>query len=477
MGPGPSLRLSSPPAPRSFGPLQPARLSLHRRIGLVALAIALGALAQLEVRRSAAPVFAKPKLTTIADDSRDGSAFTRETPTDRALSFYFARIRRDSEDTRSQNALSELYLQQVRETGNEDYLPPAKAAAEASLAAVPAERNLGGLTALAHAEFSDHAFPAAREHARQLINLQPTKSEPYAILGDAALELGDYEEAANAYEKMRQRAAQDAGTETRLARLAILQGRPAEGRSHLEAALERLHQMTQPPNETMAWCHWQLGEVAFSSGDHGAAEKHLAMALQVSPGYFRALASLGKLRAAQHDLPAAIVHYEEAIRIVPVIDFMASLGDLYQLSGRSEDARVRYELAEELGAHSLKVHGVPYDRRLALFLADHDLKPEQAYRWASDEYAAGRHDIYGADALAWTALKAGHLAQARTAMKEALRLGTRDAKLYYHAGMIARAAEENAEAKSFLERALALNPEFDPLQSVKARQVLERLAR
>ena len=79
------------------------------------------------------------------------------------------------------------------------------------------------------------------------------------------------------------------------------------------------------------------------------------------------------------------------------------------------------------------------------FCADHGIKTEEAYENALKEYA-GRRDIYGADALAWTALKAGRVAEAQTAITEALRLGTRDARLFYHAGMIARAAGNSSGA-------------------------------
>ena len=42
--------------------------------------------------------------------------------------------------------------------------------------------------------------------------------------------------------------------------------------------------------------------------------------------------------------------------------------------------------------------------------------------------------------MAWTALKAGKIVEAQAAMQEALRLETRDARLFYHAGMIAEVA-------------------------------------
>jgi len=100
------------------------------------------------------------------------------------------------------------------------------------------------------------------------------------------------------------------------------------------------------------------------------------------------------------------------------------------------------------------------------------LKPAIALAAAKAEYAT-RRDIYGADALAWTALKAGDIPQAQAAIKDALRLGTRDAKLFYHAGVIARAAGNQSAAREYLQRALDLNPHFDPLQSQIAKKALD----
>jgi Flp pilus assembly protein TadD len=110
-----------------------------------------------------------------------------------------------------------------------------------------------------------------------------------------------------------------------------------------------------------------------------------------------------------------------------------------------------------------------YNRQLALFYADHDRELERAYALASSEYAL-RRDIYGADALAWSALKHGKLAEAESAIHAALHLGTQDARLLYHAGMIAQAAGDGPHARDFLDRALRLSPRFDPMQARVAQQ-------
>ena len=449
--------------PRTLASYSP--LFVRSRLTLLALAVILGVLAQLTERWLTPPTPPVSRAVT-------SQATETEAVTDEYIRFYSERVKRDPEDCRSQNALSEYYLQRVRETGNEDYLPLAVKAAQSSLDTVPAARNLGGLLALAHAEFSNHAFSAARQHAEWLIQLEPDKGEYYAVLGDAALELGDYDTVKAAYGKMQSLQEDNAGTATRLARLALVNGKPEEARRHLQVALRLLGAMTHPPHETINWCRWQLGEIAFMTGSYPEAEKEYRAILKTSPSYFRALDSLARARAAQHDYSGAISCYETVIRIVPTLAAMASLGDLYHLTGREPDAVIRYDLVAQLGEHSRKVHGTPYDRNFALFLADHDQKPEFAYELARSEYDSGRHDIYGADALAWTALKAGRVQEAEAASKEALRLTTKDSKLFYHAGMVARAAGDKSLATSYLQRALALSPEFDPAQAAKARAAL-----
>jgi hypothetical protein len=60
-------------------------------------------------------------------------------------------------------------------------------------------------------------------------------------------------------------------------------------------------------------------------------------------------------------------------------------------------------------------------------------------------------------------------------MAEALRLGTRDARLFYHAGMIERALGNTAAAAAYLRQALATNPRFHPRHADDARRALRAL--
>ena len=412
-------------------------------------------------RPPAAPAPPSPAAPLAADTA----------PSDSAIRFLEERVRQDPDDFIAYNKLCGYYLQRQRETGDIQYLDLALRAAHASLKAIPAAQNPGGLTALARAEFTAHDFAAARDDATQLMQLEPNKGYPYELLGDALLELGEYDKAQAAYTQLeRLSGVESLSAQLRRARVALLYGRFNEAQTAYELARQIAQSASAPDRETLAWCTWQLGELAFAQGQYETAEQRYREALTILPDYYRAVASLGRVRAARGDLPAAIAQYEQVTKRLPDPIYVAALGDLYKLAGREREAQAQYTLVEQIARLSA-LNGQLYNRQLALFYADHDLKPDDAYALATREYEA-RRDIYGADAVAWTALKAGKLVEAQAALKEALRLGTRDAKLFYHAGLIARAAGEQTTAHDYLKRALALNPQFEPLQVTFAQHAL-----
>ena len=114
----------------------------------------------------------------------------------------------------------------------------------------------------------------------------------------------------------------------------------------------------------------------------------------------------------------------------------------------------------------------PFHRAWSLALLDHDRRVPELLRKAEDEIAV-RQDVYGWDLLAWALHKSRREAEAADAMAKALSLGTRDATLFYHAGMIENARGHRSLARDWLERALAVNPYWHPSQPAEARALLE----
>jgi tetratricopeptide (TPR) repeat protein len=120
------------------------------------------------------------------------------------------------------------------------------------------------------------------------------------------------------------------------------------------------------------------------------------------------------------------------------------------------------------------INQVLHNRDLALFYADHDIKLDESLALAHKEFEV-RHDIYTWDALAWALYKNGKYQEASDAINNALRPGTRDALLFFHAGMIASGLGQTTQAKTRLQEALGINPQFHVIYAAAARQQLQIL--
>jgi tetratricopeptide (TPR) repeat protein len=149
-----------------------------------------------------------------------------------------------------------------------------------------------------------------------------------------------------------------------------------------------------------------------------------------------------------------------------------ALGDLYRSAGRMRVAREQADLvrAEE---KLFEANGVNVDLEMSLYDADHG-DPAAALTAAREEWDR-RHSIHVADALAWSLYASGKYREAQTYSREALKLGTRNALFYFHAGMIRLKLGDRPEARSLLRTAIDINPSFSIRWSGIARETLDDL--
>jgi tetratricopeptide (TPR) repeat protein len=376
------------------------------------------------------------------------------------------KVRRHPNNPAAYYQLGDAYVQRARESGDPAYFELAEQSLKKALGLNPEQR--GARRHLAYVMALRHDFAAAAAEAEKAIGLDRGDVDAYAILGDAYLEIGKLEQAEEAYRAM-MALKESLSSYSRLSGLKSLRGDTEGALADLQKAIE-LGRENNQPSESIAWAEWQLAADYFSRGDLAQAESFYQQALRTYPGYFRALAGLAQVRAAQQRYDDAVGLYQKAIGAVPMLEYIAALGDLYTRSNRSEEARKQYELVEYIGKLSA-LNQALYNRELAYFYADHDLKPAEGLRLAERELE-NRRDIYAYDVLAWSLLKNGKLEQAREAIHQALRLGTRDAKLFYHAGMIYLQSGENETAAKYLRQALSTNPHFHLLFAEDARRSL-----
>ena len=361
--------------------------------------------------------------------------------------------------------LGQAYARKARETSDVGLYTRAEAALRRARRINP--RHVPASASLSSVLLAVHDFDGALAVATPVAG-HPHGTQALTTLGDAYLALGRYGRARSAYGRLLAwRPSADA--DARLAFLADLHGNTEQAQRLMERAAGRA-EASGDSGESLAWYTFQLGELAFRGGATDRAKAQYEAALDIFPGYPLALGGLARAHAARGELTAAIRTYRRLTAIVPQPEYVAALGDVYAVAGAEASAREQYATVEVIAKLAAAGRQV-YNRQLATFYSDHDLRIEEARRLALIELRV-RKDVYGYDAAAWASFKSGRLADAQRLMRRALSAGTRDARLYYHAGMIAAAQSRNADARRFLSAALELNPRFDPLQAPIARKAL-----
>jgi tetratricopeptide (TPR) repeat protein len=398
-------------------------------------------------------------------------SFAQQVRTDQQIGYYQQMLKRNPRNATALLGLGDALIRKARETGDPSYFNRAEEALKKSLDITP--KNFRAARALAYVFYSRHEFGPAAAQARRAVEMNPEDGDSYGILGDALLEVGQYAEAEAAYDYMIE-LEQSLYSYSRRAGLKSMGGDTTGAIADLERAVA-LGKATQQPSESIAWAEWQLGMEYFAVGDLSKSQDYFQQSLDSYPNYYRALASLAQLRFAQEQYGDAIKLYEKAIAILPMPDYIAALGDIYAKSGRRKEAQRQFELVEYIGRLN-EINKVLYNRELAYFYADHDIKPREGLELALRELEY-RRDIYAYDVVAWNLYRNGKFEEARTAIDQALRLGTQDAKLFFHAGMIYSSLGEKTKAKEFLSGALGINPYFHPIFAETAAENLARMER
>lgn len=377
------------------------------------------------------------------------------------------RLRADPENTAAYAELGLALLQRVRETADPLLYTQAEQAFQEALKRDA--QHLDALVGQGSLALSRHQFAEAVQWGEQARALNPYRAQIYGILGDAYIELGKYEAATEAIQRMVD-TRPDIRSYSRVSYVRELHGDTAGA---IEA-MQRAVAAGNPGSEQMLWTLVQLGHLYFNSGELQRAEQTYLQALSMRPDYAYAFAGVARVQAAQGQRQEAIADYTQLVKRLPLPEFVIALGELYEVSGQMKQAQEQYDLVRVMQQLNASV-GVDVDLELALFDADHGADSTQAVARAHAAYER-RPGIYAADALAWALYHNGQYREAQRYSQEALRLGTRDALLHYHAAMIAHALSDNIEAREHLQEALTINPFFSVRFATQARALLEQLS-
>ena len=383
---------------------------------------------------------------------------------DRLIYSLQQRLRTKPDDSQSLAYLGNAYLQKVRETGDPSYYGKTEQAFKEAIKNNP--QNADALIGMGALCLARHEFQDALTWGKRAAEVNPYKAAAYGVIGDAQIELGQYDAAVAAIQKM-VNLRPDLSSYSRVSYIRELMG-------DVQGAIEAMKLAVTaggPALENTNWCRVQLGFLYFNSGLLGGAELEFQKTLAITADYAPALFGIARVRASQGKPDEAIAILQNVVATMPLAEYVIELGELYEVNGDSVQAAQQYDLAKAL--HELQQNnGVQSDAELALFLADHDLDLQNALKRARAAIKQ-RPSIYAADVLAWTLYKNGEYKEAAEYSQKALRLKTKNALFYFHAGMIHASLGEKYKAQELLRTALDINPHFSIRHSTAARKILD----
>ena len=364
-----------------------------------------------------------------------------------------AELRRRPDEPRLLTRLGVAYLTRARETADPSFY--AKAAGVLARATRLAPADPETMVARGLLELGRHDFRAALGWGTRAVAANPDLPDAYGVLFDAQVELGRYRAAvATAQAMVDRKPAQ--GSLARVSYARELLGDPAGA----VAAMVQAAAAGGDSPADRAYVQTLIGNLHLGAGRLAPAEAAYRRALDARPGDGLAEVGLARVAAARGDLAGAARLLEPAADRLPLPATLALLGDVRAALGDAGAAAARYRLVRVIERLN-QANGVAVDLELARFEADHardrGADPRRAVAMARRALAE-RPTIYASDTLGWALRQAGRAAQALPHARAAVRLGTRDALLWYHLAAVEADLHMTAAARRHLAEAFAISP-------------------
>lgn len=330
-----------------------------------------------------------------------------------------------------------LFVARARTTFDEGFYTLAEHCAACMMSKQPG--SFAALLLRGHVLQNLHRFKEAEPLA---IDLAARRGAPadFGLLGDVLMEQGRLGEAIAAYQQMVD-LRPDLHSYARVAHLRWLKG-DVEG---AVAAMTLAVGASSPmDSESAAWVHTRLAGYQFQAGDIPSAETASAEALELQRDYPPALLLRGRLRMARGEWAQAIPPLRQAALRNPLPEYLWTLAEALQAIGLNDEAAAT--------ERQLRRSGEQADARsFAVYLATRRDMASLSVRLAEDELQV-RSDVFTHDAMAWALAAAGRWTEARHHLERALCERTQDARLFYHAAVIAARSGEVEQASAWRER-------------------------
>lgn len=391
---------------------------------------------------------------------------------DQIIAFYERELRRQPADQIKMRMLAGMYLQRFREQYDLSDVSRAERLAQRSIELQP-QGNTPGQMALAAALLTYHDFRGALVHERDAWEGEPSNSDALAQIASLQMELGEYRAARATLARIPPAPAENPSVDAIRARYDELTGKLARARALIGTAAQTVDSDVDSPAYDRSWYHMRAAQLAWEAGDDAQAQTEFDRSLADYPNNAMALMFEAKMYRSQGRWNETLAAASACANLYPLPQALGYEADADRALGRARQAR---EIDELIDAEQrlFNAQGIN-DRLLANYYAQRGRDLGVALRAARSDLQKRGNEIYADDTLAWVLAALGRWPQARVYAERAVRYGTQDAELQYHAAVIALHTGYPREARRRLQTALADNPDFDPFESPNARRLLASL--
>ena len=362
-------------------------------------------------------------------------------------------LRGRPDDPRLLTRLGVAYVTRARETADPSFYTKAAGVLERATRLAPADADT--MVSRGLLELGRHEFRSALAWGTRAARANPDLPDALGVVFDAQVELGRYRAAVATAQAMVDRKP----TQGSLARVSYARELLGDPAGAVAAMVQAAAAGGGSPTD-QAYVQTLIGNLHLGAGRLGPAEAAYRRAVEGRPGYGLAEVGLARVAAARGDLAGAARRLEPAAAKLPLPATVALLGDVKVAAGDPHGAAGQYRLVRVIERLN-QANGVAVDLELARFEADHardrGADPRRAVAMARRALAE-RPTIYASDTLGWALRQAGRPAQALPHARAAVRLGTRDAVLWYHLAAVEADLGRTAAARRHLAEAFAISP-------------------
>lgn len=386
-----------------------------------------------------------------------------------------AKIKADPNDTRSPLALANAYISEARISGNSAYYDKAAMRTVDKLLEKD-EDNYEALMLKSLLQLSQHHFAEALVTAEHSLSIDSNSAFIYGLLVDAHVELGNYEAAVDAADKMVTRRP-DLRSYSRIAYLREIHGDYAGAISAMKLAVAA----GMPSDESTEWCRVQLGRLYENVGAVDKASFEYRLSLAARPGYARALAGMGRIASFEKKYDSAVYYYEQAVKYTSDPGIKENLALAYDKAAQPAKAKaLNKELIDEMNKAAKLLLTDPdaghYSDKEQAYAYIQDNNYDKALEHALAEYKRRPKNIEVNETMAWVYYKRKEMQQALPYLEAALRTNSKNPVLLCMAGLVYTKTGNTANGKELLSQGLKNEAVMPEELKNESKEVLQKLS-